>query len=104
MSYLVVRRTNEIGIRMALGASGRDVLALIMRQAGTLLVIGLGAGALMALAAAQAARSMLFGLKPYDAATLSVAGVVLAAVTVVASYLPARRAARLEPVAALREE
>jgi ABC-type antimicrobial peptide transport system permease subunit len=104
MSYLVVRRTNEIGIRMALGADGRDVLALIMRQAGTLLAIGLAAGTLMALAAAQAARSMLFGLKPYDAATLGIAGAILAAVTVVASYVPARRAARLEPVTALREE
>ncbi|MGA3239824.1 MAG: ABC transporter permease [Bryobacteraceae bacterium] len=104
MSYLVARRTNEIGIRMALGASGRDVLALIMRQAATLLGIGLAAGTVMALAAAQAARSMLFGLKPYDAATLGAAGAVLAAVTVVASYVPARRAARLEPVTALREE
>jgi ABC-type antimicrobial peptide transport system permease subunit len=58
----------------------------------------------MALAAAQAARSMLFGLKPYDAATLGAAGGVLAAVTVLASYVPARRAARMEPVTALREE
>jgi putative ABC transport system permease protein len=104
MSYLVVRRTNEIGVRIALGADRRDILALIMRQAGVLLAIGLATGTLLALTAATAARSMLFGLKPYDGRTLALAAALLAAVTAAASYLPARRAARLDPMAALREE
>jgi predicted permease len=104
MSYLVVRRTNEIGVRIALGADRRSILALIMRQAGVLLAIGLATGTLLALAAATAAQSMLFGLKPYDAGTLALAAALLAAVTAAASYLPARRAARLDPMAALREE
>jgi putative ABC transport system permease protein len=104
MSYLVVRRTNEIGVRIALGADRRNILALIMRQAGVLLAIGLATGTLLALAAATAAQSMLFGLKPYDAGTLALAAALLAAVTAAASYLPARRAARLDPMAALREE
>jgi putative ABC transport system permease protein len=68
------------------------------------LAIGLAAGTLLSLAAATAAQSMLFGLKPYDAHTLALAAVLLAAVTAAASYLPARRAARLDPMAALREE
>jgi putative ABC transport system permease protein len=104
MSYLVVRRTNEIGIRIALGADRRNILALIMRQAGALLAIGLAAGTLLALGVAGAAQSILFGLKAYDAYTLALAAVLLAAVTAAASYLPARRAARLEPTVALRSE
>ncbi len=104
MSYLAARRTNEIGIRIALGADRRNILALIMRQAGALLAAGLGSGALLAIAAAGTARSMLFGLKPYDARTLALAAALLAAVTLAASYVPARRAARLDPMAALREE
>jgi putative ABC transport system permease protein len=104
MSYLVVRRTNEIGIRMALGAARGDIVALIMREAGTLLAIGLAAGTIGALATVHVAAAMLFGLKPYDSGTLALAAALLAAVTVAASYLPARRAARLEPVSALRQE
>ena len=104
MSYLAARRTNEIGIRIALGADRRNILALIMRQAGLLLAAGLGVGALLAVLAATTARSILFGLKPYDARTLALAAALLAAVTLAASYVPARRAARLDPMAALREE
>jgi putative ABC transport system permease protein len=104
MSYLAARRTNEIGIRIALGADRRNILELIMRQAGALLAIGLAAGTLLALAMAGTAQSMLFGLKSYDPTTLTLAAAVLAAVTLAASYLPARRAACLEPMAALREE
>ena len=104
MSYLAARRTNEIGIRIALGADRRNILALIMRQAGALLAAGLSSGALLAIAAAGIVRSILFGLKPYDARTLALAAALLAAVTLAASYVPARRAARLDPMAALREE
>jgi predicted permease len=104
MSYMVARRQNEIGIRMALGADGRQVVRIILREAAMLLVIGLGIGTLLALAAASAAASMLFGLKPHDPATLLLAVATLAAVAVAASYVPARRAAKLDPMVALRDE
>jgi predicted permease len=104
ISYMVARRTNEIGIRMALGADRRDVVKMILREGGWLLVFGVGGGSVLALAAATTARSMLFGLQPYDPATLGMAIALLAAVTLAASYLPARRAAKLDPMTALRDE
>jgi len=104
MSYLVVRRTNEIGIRMALGADGRRILALVMGESARLLAMGVAAGAGLALLAARVVGSMLFGLTPNDPGTLCAAIALLASVTAAASSLPARRAARLEPMAALREE
>jgi predicted permease len=104
MSYLIVRRTNEIGVRIALGAGQGAIVALILRQASKLLAIGVAAGILLTIAIAGTAQSILFGLKSYDATTLALATALLSAVTVVASYLPARRAAHLEPMAALREE
>ena len=104
MSCLVVRRTNEIGVRIALGAGRGNIVSLILRQGSRLVAIGILAGVPLALAVGGAAQSVLFGLKPYDAPTLALATVLLAAVASVASYLPARRAARLEPIAALRED
>ncbi len=104
MSYLVARRRNEIGIRMALGASQGEVVRMIMREAGILLGAGLVAGGAMAIAAAWTAQSLLFGLKPSDPVTFAAAASLLAAVTLFASYLPALRASRLEPTEALREE
>jgi len=104
ISYMVARRTNEIGIRMALGADRRDVVKMILREGTLLLVFGVVAGTVLALAAAATARSMLFGLQPYDPSTLGIAIVLLAAVTLAASYLPARRAAKLDPMMALRDE
>ena len=104
ISYMVARRTNEIGIRMALGANGAGIVRLILREAMLLLAIGLVIGAALALAAARTAKSMLFGLKPYDPATLAFAVVSLALVAVAASYIPARRAAGVDPMVALREE
>ena len=104
ISYMVVRRTNEIGIRMALGADGSDVVKMILREGGWLLVSGVATGTVLALAATTTARAMLFGLQPYDPATLGMAVVLLAAVTLAASYLPARRAAKLDPMTALRDE
>jgi len=104
ISYLVARRTHEIGIRMALGADRRDVVRMILREGGLLLSFGVAAGTVLALAAAATARSLLFGLQPYDPATLGMAIMLLAAVTLAASYLPARRAARLDPMVALRDE
>ena len=104
MSYLVVRRTNEIGVRIALGAGRASIVALILRQGSRLLAFGIAAGVLLTLAVTGAAQSMLFGLKSYDARTLAAAAAVLTTVALAASYLPAYRAARLEPISALREE
>jgi putative ABC transport system permease protein len=104
MSYSVERRRNEIGIRMALGASRGGVTQMVMREAATLLSIGLTIGAVLALLGARAASAMLFGLKAYDPVTLATALVALAASAMMAAYLPARRAANLEPMTALRED
>lgn len=82
----------------------RDILVLILREAGTLLAIGLAIGIVLAIGAATLARSMLFGLQPSDPATIVIASVGLAAVAAAASLLPAHRAATLDPVSALREE
>jgi putative ABC transport system permease protein len=104
MSYTVADRTSEIGIRMALGARRADVTAMILRKAATLLVAGLALGAGLSLAAASSASALLFGLKPRDPVTLAIAAAVLAAVALGASYLPARRAAALDPIASLKNE
>ena len=104
MSYIVVQRTNEIGIRMTLGADRREIVAMIVREAGALLVAGLSVGLALSLGAGIAAGSLLFGLKPYDPVTLALAAALLATVAVAASYLPARRASKLDPMVALREE
>ncbi len=104
ISYTVVRRTNEIGIRIALGADGRDVMTMIMREAAGLLAVGLAVGTLVALAAARVAGSMLFGLRPDDPVTFAAAVATLAAVALVASYIPARRATKVDPMVALRYE
>ena len=104
MSYTVAERTSEIGIRMALGAQRAEVTAMILRKAATLLVAGLAVGAGVSLAAASAASALLFGLKPRDPVTLAIAAAVLAAVAMGASYLPARRAAALDPIASLKDE
>jgi predicted permease len=104
MSYQVVQRTNEIGIRMALGATRSNILTMVMKQAGALLGIGLGLGSLLAFAAAGTARTLLFGLEPHDPLMIGLACGLLALVSVAACYTPARRAATLNPVAALRKE
>ena len=104
MSYTVARRKNEIGIRMALGADRRDVVGMVMREAGMLLAAGVIVGTALAIAAARTAATLLFGLHPGDPATLAMAAGGLAAFALIASYLPALRAARLEPTEALREE
>ena len=104
MSYIVVRRTNEIGIRMTLGAGRSEIVAIIVREAGMLLALGLAVGVALSLAGGRAAGSMLFGLKPYDPVTLALSAALLAVVAVAACYVPAHRAARLDPMVALREE
>jgi len=104
MSYTVARRRNEIGIRMALGAGRRDVVRMVMREAGVLLIAGVLVGTALAIAAARTASTLLFGLHPGDPATLALAAGGLGLVAMLASYLPALRASRLEPTEALREE
>jgi len=104
MSYMVVRRTNEIGIRMTLGAERSEIIAMIVREAGWLLAAGIVVGTALSLAAGRAAGSMLFGLKPHDPVTLTLAAALLAFVGLAASYLPAWKASRLNPTEALREE
>jgi putative ABC transport system permease protein len=104
VSYAVTQRTREIGVRVALGASGGDIAGLMFRRALLLtargLAIGLGASA----ALAGVLRSLLFQLQPRDPLTFVVAAVVLAAVALAASYLPTRRAMRVDPLVALRYE
>jgi putative ABC transport system permease protein len=104
ISYMVVRRRNEIGIRMALGADRGRVLALIMREAALLMGIGLLLGTGLSLASTSAASALLYGLKPRDPLTLVLAALVLGVVAAAASYLPAFRGARIHPIDALREE
>jgi ABC-type antimicrobial peptide transport system permease subunit len=104
IAYMVARRRNEIGVRIALGADRSRVIRLVLREAMLLLAVGLSAGLVISLWAGRAAAALLFDLKPYDPVSIGVAIVVLAAVALAASYGPARKAAALEPMAALREE
>ncbi len=104
ISYIVARRRNEIGIRMALGAQRGRVVGMVMRQAGRLLAFGILIGTTLSLTAGRWAGSLLFGLKPYDPLTLIAAGVLLAAIAIVASFLPAHRASKVDPMVALRYE
>jgi len=104
VTYMVMRRRNEIGVRMALGANRSNILRMIMAEAGKLLVIGVAVGAALSIAAAGAAQALLYGLKPRDPITVISAAVVLGAVALLASFIPAVRAARLEPMVVLREE
>ena len=103
-SYNVVRRTNEIGIRMALGARGRDVTRMVLGESLKLVLLGVVIGLIAALAAGRLVASLLFGLAPADGLTITLAMLVMIAVSSFASYLPARRASRVDPIKALRYE
>jgi putative ABC transport system permease protein len=102
VAYTVARRTNEIGIRMALGARGADIARLIVQETGVLLLVGIVGGVVLALAGGRAAASLLFGVRPHDPLTLLGAVLGLALIALGASYFPSRRAMKIEPVAALR--
>jgi len=104
MSYTVARRRTEIGIRMALGADPGAVVRMIVKDAGKLLAVGLPLGAGLAVAGGQSAATLLFGLKPWDPLTLGIATIGLGVVALLASWIPAQRAAGLAPTIALREE
>ena len=104
MSYSVARRTREIGIRMALGAERGTVLWLVLREVALLVVLGVAIGLPVALALGRLVRSQLFGLSATDPWTMAGAAMVLAVIALVAGYLPARRATRIDPILALRYE
>jgi predicted permease len=104
VSYTVRQRTGEVGLRMALGARGTDVAALLMRQSLRLVAIGVAAGLVLSLAATRMLSSLLFGVTPADPLNLAAVSLLLIAVAMLAAYLPARRAARVDPMVALRAE
>ena len=104
ISYMVAQRRGEIGVRVALGADRGRVIGLLLREALLLLSVGLLAGNILALFAASTAATLLFGLQSHDAVSLCEASCLLAAIALIASYLPATRAARLNPTSVLRNE
>ena len=104
MSYTVARRTGEIGIRMALGAAKSDIARMVLREVVVLIAAGLCVGLPAALLSTRLIRKQLYGLTPSDPVSIAVALGVLALVASLAGYLPARRAARIDPMAALRQE
>jgi putative ABC transport system permease protein len=104
MAYSVERRASEIGVRMALGASPGDVLRMILGQGLSTILVGLACGALGAYALTRTMESLLFGLSATDPLTFLAVALLLASVTLVACYIPARRATRVDPMIALRYE
>ena len=104
MAYSVARRTNEIGARMALGAQSGRVQRMIIREASLLAAVGVAAGLAVGAAMSRLIASMLYGLKSYDPLTFTGASVLLIVVALSASWLPARRAASIDPLKALRHE
>ena len=103
-SDLVAQRQKQFGVRVALGAEPTSILALVMRDLVAVLSAGLVAGILISLAATRVLQQMLFGLTPGDATTVFLAAGLLSAVALLAGYIPARRAAREDPMTALRQE
>jgi putative ABC transport system permease protein len=104
VGYSVSQRTKEIGIRMAIGATGSDIRRLILREGLPPVAIGVVIGIVLSLAANQVLRAQLVGVSPYDPGVMTVAPLMLTLIAVVASLLPARRAAAVDPTVALRNE
>jgi putative ABC transport system permease protein len=104
MTYTVEQRTSEIGVRMALGADRGQVLNMVLREAFSLIGIGLAIGTPAAVGAGLLMKSQLFGVKAWDPVMPLLAALILALAALLASTIPARRAARLEPMVALRNE
>ncbi|HET9742014.1 MAG TPA: ABC transporter permease [Terriglobales bacterium] len=102
LSYLVGQRTQEIGVRMALGAQRFDVMRMVLRDGARMVGIGIGIGILAALGLTQLMASMLFGVKPTDPVTFAAVAVLLCAIALLACYVPARRAMKVDPIVALR--
>jgi putative ABC transport system permease protein len=104
LMHAVAQRTREIGIRLALGARRNEVVGLVVRQAAALAVSGLGLGLVLAFAASRFIERLLFGITPRDSVTYVAVAAGLFVIALVASYLPARRASRIDPIRALRYE
>ena len=104
MTYNVLHRTNEIGIRVALGAQSGGILWMVLRESLLLLITGIAIGVPATLAVTRFVKSQLFGLSPFDVTTMTTAVITIAAVIIVAAYIPARRAAKVDPMVALRHE
>ncbi len=104
LAYSVAQRTNEIGVRMALGAQRRDVILLVMRESMAHVAIGISAGIVAVLGTSKLIAALLYGIQPNDVGNLALAVIVFLLVAGTAAYLPARRASHLEPLCALREE
>jgi putative ABC transport system permease protein len=104
VGYSVERRRQELGIRMALGAARQDLLRMVLRQGMTPVIVGLAAGVVAALFAGRLISSLLFDISANDPVTLATVVLVVAAVALVACFVPARRAMRVDPIVALRYE
>ena len=104
LAYAVARRTGEIGVRMALGAQRHSVVILVVREAIGQVAIGIAVGVIAVLATSRLVATLLYGIRPNDPGNLLLAIVAFLLVAAAAAYLPARRASRLDPLVALREE
>jgi len=104
LSYLVAQRTREIGIRIALGATAGAVLALILKRGAILILIGTAAGLAGAIALTRLIKTLLFGVSATDPATFASIALLLVVVALIASYIPARRATKVDPMVALRHD
>jgi putative ABC transport system permease protein len=104
MSYAVTQRRQELGIRMALGAHSGNILSLVLKRGMKLTLIGLALGLIGAVASTRLLRDMLFGIKPFDPLTFAAMTLLLVCISLVACFLPARRATKVDPMNVLRNE
>ena len=104
MAYAISQRTGEIGLRMALGAQSGDVLRIVLSEAALIVIAGVGAGLMGSLLLTRFLQTLLFEIKPTDPLTFGALTILLAGVALLASFIPARRASRIDPLVALRHE